>query len=244
MKTLLLTVAGTSSRFSKSIGRDCLKCIYNENGAEESLLYRAVYKQPFDRYIIVGGYRFGELKEFVGKYFKDICDKIVLIENAHFADYGSGYSLYLGLKYAVETGFDQLVFAEGDLWVDDESFNKISVCATDAVTFNRDTIFANKAVIFYYDTTNVIHYVYDTSHGALTIDRPFLSVYNSGQIWKFTSHERLSQTFCELKDEEWQTTNLVFLQRYFQSTKGYAVIGIEKWLNCNTVEDFYKIGEQ
>lgn len=243
LNILLLTVAGTSSRFSKSLGRSCLKCLYYEKDFSESLLSRAVRREAgFDKIIIVGGYKFDELKSAVDAYFSDIKDKIVLIENPFYEKYGSGYSLYAGLKYAVKAGFDRLIFAEGDLWVDGESFEKVYLSEQDAITYNDQVIFADKAVVFYFDVLNNVHYLYDTSHKYLEIAEPFLSVYNSAQIWKFTSYSRVKEIFTGMSEADWQTTNLVFIQKYFgEGYKNFSLIEIKKWLNCNTVEDFYKI---
>lgn len=245
MKILLLTVAGTSTRFSKSIGRNCLKCLYYQKDFSESLLYKMVHKDSsFDKIIIVGGYKFEELKVAADKHFDDIKDKIILIENPFYQQYGSGYSLYVGLKYALTIGFDELIFAEGDLWVDDESFAKVLSVKGDAVTYNRQTIFSDKAVVFYFDISNRVHYLYDTTHKYLEIKEPFLSVYNSAQIWKFASCERLKIIFWQMAETDWQTTNLALIQKYFgECYKNFSLIEIKKWLNCNTVEDFNRIGE-
>ena len=40
MKVLIITVAGMSTRFSQSVGAPCLKCLYHEGRAKDSLLYR------------------------------------------------------------------------------------------------------------------------------------------------------------------------------------------------------------
>lgn len=246
MKILLLTVAGTSSRFSKSIGRHCLKCIYYEHDFSESLLYKMVRKDlSFDKIIIVGGYKFEELKAAINENFADLKDRIILVENPYYEKYGSGYSLYVGLGHALKMGFDELIFAEGDLWIDDESFSKVLSVKGDAITYNRETIFSDKAVVFYFDVLHKVHYLYDTTHKYLEIKEPFLSVYNSAQIWKIASYEHFKRVFKIMPESEWRTTNLVFIQKYFGETDGqFALIEIKNWLNCNTVDDFKKIGDK
>ena len=58
MKVLIITVAGMSTRFSQSVGAPCLKCLYHEGRAKDSLLYRMLHQDgKFDRYVIVGGVR-------------------------------------------------------------------------------------------------------------------------------------------------------------------------------------------
>ena len=39
MKVLIITVAGMSSRFSQSVGKETIKCLYHEETMTESLLY-------------------------------------------------------------------------------------------------------------------------------------------------------------------------------------------------------------
>lgn len=247
MRALLVTVAGTSSRFGKSLGRECLKCIYSQNDFSESLLYKLLHKPVnFDKYIIVGGYKFDELKAAVDKNFSDIKDKIVLLENKHYEDYASGYSLYVGLQYVIENGIDEVVFAEGDLFVDDMGFTAVADSVKDVVTYNRETIDAGKAVVFYYDASNNLHYLYDTAHRYLSIDEPFLSVYNSGQIWKFVDKKRVRTCFDAIPEYEWRGTNLVFIQKYFglRNKAEYELVEFKEWINCNTVQDFGKTLEE
>lgn len=245
MKILLLTVAGTSTRFSKSIDRCCLKCIFYEKDFSESLLYKMVRKNSsFDKIIIVGGYKFEELKLAIDENFADLNDKIILVENPYFEEYGSGYSLYVGLNYALKFDFDELIFAEGDLWIDDESFEKVLSVNGDVVTYNRETIFSDKAVVFYFDISDKVHYLYDTAHKYLEIKEPFLSIYNSAQIWKFASLEHVKIVYEKMTEADWHTTNLMFIQKYFGDTnRKFALIEIKKWLNCNTIQDFKRIGK-
>lgn len=243
MRVLLLTVAGLSSRFERSLGRPCLKCIYFEHSFTQSLLYRMIEKNmEFDRYVIVGGYRFHELQEAVGRYFPDKLDRIVLVENSHYADYGSGYSLCLGLRQAMDLTPDEIVFAEGDLFVDQESFRKVCQAPANVVTSNREPILAQTSVAFYYDKGGQLHYIYDTGHCALQIHGPFTAIFNSGQVWKFSNLDRVRQAFNSIDGRGWQGTNLVYIQRYFQGLRRdeYENIQFQTWINCNTVDDFLK----
>lgn len=247
MRILIVTVAGSSTRFSKSIGRDVLKCIYYENFFSDSLLYNMLH-QPveFDKYVIVGGYKYDELKAAVHNELPDYEDRIDLIYNGHFADYGSGYSLYCGLLKALEYPFDEIVFAEGDLFVDSETFRIVAESKKSIVTSNQEPILANKAVAFYYDEHNLIRYVYDTGHAALVINEPFSAIYNSGQIWKFADKQLVRKTVGDLNETEWQGTNLAMVERYFRSLDpdGFDNVKFNKWINCNTIEDFRNIKER
>ena len=69
MKILIVTIAGISSRFSESLGYDCLKCLYYENSFEESLLYRMLHQnEHFDLYVLVGGFQYEKLEAAVKKH--------------------------------------------------------------------------------------------------------------------------------------------------------------------------------
>lgn len=247
VKILLVTVAGMSSRFSESLGYHCLKCIYYEKSPEESLLYRMLHQNTdFERIILVGGYLFEELSAFVHRYLSELESKITLVYNENYANFGSGYSLFCGLREIADTECSEVLFAEGDLYVDSFSFSRIYESPHSVVTYNHDAILADKAVAFYFDLQHGIHYIYDTSHSALEIDEPFLSIFNSGQIWKFANPGHLRQVYSEISESEWQGTNLVFIQKYFESLSepDYVMIPFQSWLNCNTVTDFKKIGKE
>ena len=157
--------------------------------------------------------------------------------------YGSGYSLYCGLKAAMEMDFDELVFAEGDLFVDTQTYVKVCEIFQNIITCNQEPILASKAVAFYHDKQNQIHYIYDTGHSEFMINVPFTSIYNSGQIWKFVNSALLQNTYISMSDEDWKGTNLVLIERYFQQLKAdeYEIIQFKKWINCNTIADFRKI---
>ena len=240
MKVLIVTVAGLSSRFSESLGRPCVKCLYHGQDSEDSMLQRLIHMYDFDRYIIVGGYRYEELKKAIEEKFYEMRDKILLIENAKYAEHGSGYSLYLGIEEALKLDFSEIVFAEGDLLVDRKTFEEVCEAPADILTVNRDPILANKAVACYFDLQNKIHYIYDTNHNYLEIGEPFTAIYNSGQIWKFAQPELLRKVAASLKEDDWKGTNLVLIQSYFTESERTEVKIFERWVNCNTVQDYEK----
>ena len=247
MKTAaIITVAGTSTRFRKSIGKDCLKCIYSEKDEQDTLLMRQLSMcKSFDEVVIVGGYKFSELKGFVNKHLNEYPVKITLAENEHYEDYGSGYSLILGIQEAEKLGVNQIVFLEGDLFFDSNTFKQIVENSNNVVTVNNDPIEAKKAVAFYISGGGKINYIYDTTHSALSINEPFLGIYNSGQVWKFLNAEKLYKLTSELNQKEIQGTNLVLVQKYFGllDQNEYQVVKFEDWINCNTVEDYRKAEE-
>ena len=138
------------------------------------------------------------------------------------------------------------MFAEGDLFVDDLSFSSVAGTKNSVITINSEAIKANKAVALYYDLENVPHYIYDTAHGQLKIDEPFTAVYNSGQIWKFTDIELLSDLVLNGDPERFTGTNLVLINEYFQKLakngETIDIISMKTWINCNTINDFIIAG--
>lgn len=247
MKILLLTVAGRSERFSKSLGKPCLKCIYYQSSIKETLLYQMLQRHAFfDKIVIVGGFQFDELYTFIQIHFTAIAKKLLLIKNEHYYDYGSYYSFYLGCKAIKDIYWDELIFAEGDLYVDDQSFASVCNSSKNVMSYNFEPVDANKAVAFYFDLDKKVHYIYDTAHGALQIPVPFISIYNSAQIWKFLDPILLKKIINSLDQQAYIGTNLIPINHYFQnvSPAKTELIGFHKWINCNTIEDFQiKIGE-
>ena len=250
IQVMIVTVAGAATRFNKSINRESnvLKCLYNEGSMRDSLLCRLLHNfEGIDKYIIVGGYYFETLKTAleIEDCFEKFRDRIVLVNNPQYEEYGSGYSLYIGLKEAIKCDFDEIIFAEGDLYIDSVSCEKISSSDMNIVTTNTEPIYANKAVALYLDIDGRIHYIYDTNHGILEVEEPFTAILNSGQIWKFADAKRTREVFYKLSDEHWRGTNLTYIEDYFKglNCNDYEVVQFGEWINCNTVEDYRKIRE-
>lgn len=251
MRIFLTTVAGSATRFSESVGKPTVKCIFNREDPKKTLLnHMLTQAKDYDVYVIVGGFLIGELEKYIDEVLtEEQKNKIILVDNKFYKEYGSGWSLYLGVKAVFDkfgTDFDELLFAEGDLFVDDESFNKVADTKESVITINAEAIRAKKAVALYYDLDEVPHYIYDTSHGQLKIDEPFTAIYNSGQIWKFTDSKLLEQAANDIKPEQHEGTNLVLINEYFQrlarSGRTIDVISMNTWINCNTINDFVIAG--
>ncbi|MBQ7702023.1 MAG: hypothetical protein IJT54_06420 [Candidatus Methanomethylophilaceae archaeon] len=241
MKVLVITVAGSSTRFSKSIGKDCLKCIYTEGGVEDTLLYRLLsMNDGYDRFIIVGGHRYDDLVKSIDQSFGDFRDRTTMVLNDRYADYGSGYSLLLGLQEAMKCNPDEITFAEGDLALAKKDLDKVFESKKDVITYNLRTIRSDESVVFYFDSDDRPKYVYDTDHKLLKIDEPFRSIYNSGQVWKFRDMARLKSIIDGIDEDGKKDTNLIFINRYFSALAhdDMDLIPLTKWVNCNTVNDY------
>ena len=251
MRVFLTTVAGSATRFSESIGKPTVKCIYNREDPAKTLLnHMLTQASDYDLFVVVGGFLINELEDYINTNLpSEFSEKVMLVNNEQYAEYGSGWSLYLGLDAALKIyGKDitEVLFAEGDLFIDDESFSSVAGTKNSVITINSEAIKANKAVALYYDLENVPHYIYDTAHGQLKIDEPFTAVYNSGQIWKFTDIELLTDLVLNGDPERFTGTNLVLINEYFQKLakngETIDIISMKTWINCNTINDFIIAG--
>lgn len=240
MRSLVITVAGMSIRFNKDTQETVLKCLYYENTPAHALLSQQVRKMAplVDEIVVVGGYQYHALEQFVQAELNDVAQPVRLVFNEHYADYGSCYSLLKGIEAA--SAADELIFMEGDLAFDTESVKKLVFSGKDALSVNAEPILSQKAVALYFDRADYPHYLYDTGHACLEIHEPFTAIYNSAQIWKFRQPERLREISRSLTLEEKKGTNLEVVQRYFGALKGsqIEIVTMDRWFNCNTVADY------
>lgn len=246
MRTLIVTVAGTATRFNRDTVEPTLKCLYEIGGYKNTLLYQILDKsREYDEYVIVGGYLYDKLGEFVENFLVEFKDKIKLVYNPEFSTFGSGYSLILGIQNSNPES-SEILFVEGDLYFDKDSFQKLKESSKAAFTVNHELITAKKSVVVYENENGFLRYLYDTSHSYLLIPEPFLAIYNSGQIWKFTDMRRLDNVLNELSPEQIKGTNLEIIQGYFGnlSPEEYKMVTFSTWHNCNTVKDYETVYTQ
>lgn len=247
MKIVIITVAGVSSRFNKDIPEDekLLKCLYFEEDPKDTLIYQMLKKSSYaDKIVIVGGFKYADLEAYIEENLsQDLKDKVVLVYNDHYSDLSSGYSLYLGIDCALENfdDIDEILFVEGDLDIDDESFNKVVESSKNVLTFNHEPIYSNKAVVLYQNENDEYCYLFNSDHGLLSMDEPFKAIFNSGQTWKFNDMELLKMANDNFKENLIEDTNLGIIQKYFdlvEDTDDIEIIGLNRWVNCNTRDDY------
>lgn len=240
MNCLIVTAAGISSRFNEDSADDHLKCIYYEKNPEYTLLYHILMQnREYDYIVIVGGYRFHELEEYVRTHLKALRDKIVILENPYYKEYGSGYSLKIGMEACLKKEkIDEIFFTEGDLYIGIKDYQRIKKVRQDCFTYNHEVILAEKAVVIYRTETGW-HYAFDSEHKGISMPGKILEIYNSAQMWKFYDIEWLRTIFAEIQEEEWQGTNLILIQKYFNKKEALPV-EINTWVNCNTKGDYRK----
>lgn len=243
MKVLVITVAGTATRFNRDTEKDTLKCLYYKESPRFSLLYQILDKaRDIDKVIIVGGYLYNELLAFTDSHLTEFSNQIELVYNSYYKEYGSGYSLIKGIECIPNTA-SEVLFVEGDLFFDASSFGAVKNASRDVVTVNREFITAQKAVALYVDDRNHVCYVYDTKHDLLIIPSPIKAIYNSAQVWKFMSLHKLKEVIEGLTMKQLQGTNLEIIQTYFDdfTCEHLDIVSLENWFNCNTVADYNNV---
>ncbi|RKM54459.1 hypothetical protein D6853_13105 [Butyrivibrio sp. X503] len=244
MKIAIITNAGISSRFNEGIPEESkrLKAIYYENDSKETLLFHQLLKCSYaDKIVLVGGYKYESLQEYVQTLESGLQSKITMVKNDHFEDLGSGYSLYLGLEETFKYEPDEVLFIEGDLDIDNTSFERVVSADKSVLTYTYEPIYANKAVVLYKDDTDRYRYAFNSNHGMLTIESPFSCILNSGQTWKFTETDKLKKANTKFIDEAKGDTNLRIIQNYLDMGVEAAIVPLDRWTNCNTRDDYRKI---
>lgn len=248
MRVVIITIAGISSRFNEGIPEEEKKhkIIYYEKDRRNTLLYHLLNKCLFaDRIVLVGGNKYDDVEKYCNELPESIREKIDLVYNDHYADLASGYSLYVGLKHIFQNcdDIEEILFAEGDLDIDGDSFKKIELSDANVVTFSYEPIYANKSVVLYRDNENQYRYAFNSNHGLLKIETQFSCMLNSGQIWKFKNIEKLKIANEEFYKQNIGGTNLRIIQSYIDSVDNDSIelIGLKRWTNCNTREDYRKI---
>lgn len=248
MKIAIVAVAGVSSRFNQGEKEAVLKCIYTTTDEKKTLLYSILRKsQGFDKVVLVGGYQCESLQAYVEAHREEFSFPIELVYNEHYSDLGTGYTLKVGLDTCLkEMACSEITLIEGDLFFDEASFELVKASQKSVATYNHKVIYSNKAVIAYTNLQQRLKYVFSTSHGAVQIPEEFLAIYNSGQIWKFADMNITKKLMQEFSAEEWEGTNLRFVEAYFNEIKAdeREMIPLEVWENCNTRDDYEQYANQ
>ncbi len=248
MKAAVITIAGISSRFNKGIPEKEKrhKIIYFEKDRRNSLLYHLLKKCMYaDKIILVGGNKYQDVQKYCSELPNGMRDKIVLVYNRHYADFASGYSLYVGLNelFSKNEDIDEVLFVEGDLDIDNGSFSRVVNADSDVLTYSYEPIYADRAVVLYKDEDGKFRYAFNSSHGLLKIDDAFSVILNSGQMWKFKDCGKLKAANEMFYQDNKEGTNLLIIQNYIDSkdSNGFELVGLKRWTNCNTRSDYRKI---
>lgn len=154
------------------------------------------------------------------------------------------FSLYYGVLAA--EGATELLFCEGDIITDRDSFRQLASAQKDSFAIAREPIFADRSVAAYQGSDDRLHYLFDANHGALTFPPNVKAVFHSAQAWKIDDGEAFIRLNAQLTETERRGTNLVLIERYFrrQPMEKLNPITLEHWINCNTREDFARYESQ
>lgn len=241
MTVFITTVAGVASRFNRDLNTPTPKCIFYKQDPKATLLYGLLDRaRDCDRLIAVGGYQYEALKAYAETHLTEFADKLELVYNPHYADYGSGYSLYLGLEAAKRYHPETILFSEGDLYYPAAALQQVLAAEGDVFTVSTAPIEADKSVVVYQNEQGYYRYLFDTGHRSLCIPEPFLAVYNSAQVWKFHNPEKVYAIVSQLNQQQLAGTNLEIIGRYFGDIPPgqVTIVTMNPWLNCNTVADY------
>ncbi|MDE7003402.1 MAG: NTP transferase domain-containing protein [Oscillospiraceae bacterium] len=244
MRAFITTVAGQSTRFNQGCADPVLKCLYHTEKTPECILFRLLRQAAeagCDRLIVVGGYRYQDLQRMVEEYHNS---SVELVYNPRWQDSGSMHSLYYGVLAA--KGAAELLFCEGDVITDSESFRRLASAQEDSFAIAREPIFADRSVAAYQGPDGRLHYLFDTNHGALTFPPNVKAIFHSAQAWKISDGETFIRMNAQLTETERRGTNLVLIERYFRRhpMEQLNPITLEHWINCNTREDFARYERQ
>lgn len=247
MKMAMIAAAGVSSRFNENEEEAVLKGIYTIADNRKTLLYSILGKcDGFEKVVLVGGYQYEKLMKYVDSLRGDFPFEIQMVYNPYFREFGSGYTLKVGLEQCLNGDCTEITMIEGDLFFDRESFESIKNSRHSVAAYNTKIIYSKKAVIAYVNQEKKLKYVFSANHGAAQIPEPFLEIYNSGQIWKFLDVNRVRMLVKGLPGEVWQGTNLQFIERYFSGVKEgeWEMLPLKVWENCNTREDYLEYAKR
>ncbi|RKJ05995.1 hypothetical protein D7X87_05985 [bacterium D16-54] len=248
VRIAIITAAGISSRFNEGVSENNkqLKVIYQEDDSKDTLLYHLINHCSFaDEIILVGGYKYDKLKEYVEKEAIDMTgSRLTMVFNCWYEDLASGYSFYLGLQEALKReNISEILYVEGDLDIDKASFQSVIENRHSVITYNHEPIYSNKSVALYQTQDEKYHYVFSSSHDLLKITEPFKCILNSGQLWKFKDINTLKKAYEHFDKTDKKGTNLSIIQDYLDNidVATISLIPLQRWINCNTREDFTMI---
>lgn len=257
MKDVIVTLAGASSRFSKSVGKPAHKSIYNVNN--KCLLSKML--DQFDRsknvknIIIVTGYQADEVTSTIIEWNRsktvELNDfpamNIFITPNPNWQETGSNESMLRGLLdwTTIENKGESVVCIEGDLSVSNlEDLLNARVPYISRVTSNAQTILdASRDVLCCVFPDGRVEWVYDRAHKAFPIHEQYAKIFASGQMWEFNTKskrfiEEINHLQDYLKDQDLcNQTNLDIISRL---TFDPEIFVFENWVNCNTIDDLTK----
>ena len=214
MKTVIVAVAGMSSRFNQDMAEPVLKGIYTEGDVRKTLLYSILRKcKGFDRVVLVGGYQYEKLVEYVSACKEDFPFQIQMVYNPNYQEFGTGYTLKLGLEQCLQDNSSEITLIEGDLFFDEASLDDVKRSTRSGSVEITEPFLAiyNSGQIWKFADTDVVK--------QLVSDSP-------ETMWQGTNLKFIEEYFHQISEEERE------------------LLPLKTWENCNTKADYLKYEEQ
>lgn len=260
-KYAIITAAGCSTRFSKSIGFECHKSLTPVDGLDGKSLLKwqieTLIDNGVERVFAVGGYMFNIFNSQINNLEQKYKDKVEKVFNSEYFTTGSYLSMFLGfdrmyqlIKQNAIPEPTSIICVEGDVYASNlaefvaKPFD-YGNCTIRPTTNGKSVLRADRDVIGVIDECGLLSWKYSTKHSEFTnVPSSIKMIFNSGQIWeicmKFLDwrkvHEQLDQQSYK------NDTNLTFID--FFSDEPDTPFELKDWVNANTVDDIRTINNQ
>ena len=260
-KYAIITAAGCSTRFSRSIGFECHKSLTPVDGLDGKSLLKwqieTLIDNGVEQVFAVGGYMFTKFILQINDLEQKYKDKVEKVFNSEYFITGSYLSMFLGFdrmyQLIKQDGIPEptsIICVEGDVYASNlaefvaKPFDYDN-CTIRPTTNGKSVLRADRDVIGVIDDCGRLSWKYSTKHSEFTnIPSSIKMIFNSGQIWEICTkfldwrkvHEQLNQQSYK------NTTNLTFID-YF-SDKPDTPFELKDWVNANTVDDLRTINKQ
>lgn len=257
-KHAIITVAGSSTRFSKSVNQMAHKSLWPVPALDNKCLLewqiRTLLEAGIEDIVVVTGYMADEVYKAFDRMaiHTDWYRDVHFIYNPSFSTTGSYLSMYLGfikiqelIKNAVAMIPDSVILIEGDVYASNlKEFCMLPPTDFDLrpTTNGKSVIRADRDVLGIVSKNDSIYWAYDPYHEALQIPPSFAKyMFNSGQIWEINWYsdaiEKIDQYGGTVDEHK---TNLSFIEFFGSSDEPFE---LKNWTNANTIEDINNINK-
>lgn len=260
---VVILAAGKSSRM-KNLPKGESKCsVLLPDG-------RSTVRRLIDQFKVLGEYNFTVIvgygaESVVREVGTGECkgEIVNFIYNGKYDTRGCEYSLSLCAP-AINPDNEDLIVVEGDLVTTTENLKRIfDHKGTSVLTRPREFLGRKSVAVLCNDeSTRVIRFIYDQLHvfdmKTLSEIRPCLRVYDSFQVWKFSSGEDLrdfkfllekyrADSDYGCKDQEYQfASGLLSINEFIGSRRiePLSTAFPEDWINLNSEEDLKLLNDK
>lgn len=258
-KYAIITAAGCSTRFSKSIGFEYHKSLTPVAGLDGKSLLKwqieTLIDNGVERVFAVGGYMFNIFVSQINDLEPKYKEKVSAIFNSEYFVTGSYLSMFLGfdrmyqlIKQNAIPEPTSIICVEGDVYASNlGEFVTKPFAHSNTIrptTNGKSVLRADRDVIGVIDDYGLLSWKYSTKHSEFTnIPSSIKMIFNSGQIWEIcvkfidwgNAHKQLDQQSYK------NDTNLTFID-YFSNVPD-TPFELKGWVNANTIEDLNNINK-